>query len=474
MFPSSGAARGGRLLLAAALLSAACALQCGCSRKSAAPGPGLPNVVLVVIDTLRRDHVGAYGGAQPITPNLDAFAKDAVQFQNAYSTAPWTIPSIGGMLTGHYPTVLGIGPRNGVIGAAHPMLPEILAASGYLTGAVVSHRFLSEPFGFARGFASFRNVVPMLGVQSFVSSPRVTEAANGFVDGTAGRPFFLLVHYFDPHFVYLMHDLYDPFPDYGGRLGSPMAMPKLVAHPKLLGADDIRYLRACYQSEVAFTDDALGAFLRHLRERGLYDDAMIVVTADHGEEICHHEDCWIGHGRKLTEDLVHVPLWIKYPKRERGLPRAFDGLFSLVDLMPTIAAYAGARLPEADAAAGRAFDVRHPERGRSAVFAETKRAVDLAMIREGDFKLVLDRRSGDARLYHLPADHPEAWDRETAEDPARAQAMRGAIAEWTTQVESAAQRFGGEARIPDLPKELREQLAAMGYVDNENGGGNAP
>src|SRR5262245_8136636 len=302
MSPPPGSAAG------AAAAVFLCALAgCGGGASGAARGTGLPKpkrAVLIVVDTLRADHLGCYGYPLSTTPAVDRLAGEGVRFEHALTTAPWTLPAVGALLTAQHPTALGIGDQGTALPLEVDTLAELLKGAGFATGAVISHSFCSARWNLNQGFDSFdeSNVAGHDGV----SSPGVTEKALAFVDAHADEPFFLWVHLFDPHFAYIQHEGFE----FAGPEGYQGPIESGLSYQKLrkveLTAADGEQVRAFYDSEVAFTDRHVGMLLDGLRERGLYDDALIVFTADHGEEFL--ERGRIGHGWSLYQELLHVPL----------------------------------------------------------------------------------------------------------------------------------------------------------------------
>ena len=300
-----------------------------------------PNVLLIVVDTLRRDHLGCYGYERDVSPHIDRLAADSVRYENAYSQAPWTTPSIGALLSSQYPSTLGIRNERSVLSQDLVLLPELLQEYGWSTGAVVSHGFCSSKWGFDQGFDFFdeTNVLGHAGV----SSAGVTRAALRFIDAHAGDPFFLWLHYFDPHNEYLSH------PGHGYQRERPYRGPvnprnnfyKLRRILDRLGPPDWDELRRLYDSEIAFTDHHIGRVLERLRSLELYEDSLVILTADHGEEFGDHGR--LGHAHSLYQELVHVPLLVKYPGSE---PLVAEDPVALVDLYPTLLEFLGLPLPE--------------------------------------------------------------------------------------------------------------------------------
>ena len=192
-------------LLPAALVAAATATGVSsCAGGNVGDGDRpRPNVLLIVVDTLRREELGAYGYPRSTSPNLDRLARAAVRYDQAFSQAAWTTPSISSLLTSRYPSQLGIEGELTKLAEDVVLLPEVLRAEGYVTGGVVSHSFCSQKWNFDQGFDFWDQ--SSIGGHKAITSPGVTERALEFLDQDREQPFFLWLHYFDPHVAYVEH-----------------------------------------------------------------------------------------------------------------------------------------------------------------------------------------------------------------------------------------------------------------------------
>jgi arylsulfatase A-like enzyme len=241
--------------------------------------------VLIVVDTLRADHLGLYGYPRNTSPRLDELARSSVVYDHAISQAPWTIPSVGALLTSRFPEQLGLRTARALPGSALTMA-EILRDAGYSTGGAVSHLYLSPTYNFHQGFDWFDSS-NALG-HEHISSPSVTDLSIDFAKDAAGKsnPFFLFAHYFDPHYGYNEHEGFE-FRDlskaYAGWIRPLITFTEISRLMKEQGGiapEDIERLIETYDSEIAFTDHHIGRLLDALKEVGVYDDSLIIVTAD--------------------------------------------------------------------------------------------------------------------------------------------------------------------------------------------------
>ncbi len=304
-------------------------------------------MVLVVIDTLRPDHMGAYGSRRGATPRLDAFAAQATLFESAIAQAPHTIPSVLQLMTSRYAQGLEIGERD-------TTLAEALRSAGYDTLAVVENpNFEQHPtaHGLRRGFRRFyRNGVldpDDLAQQLYktnTSADAVTaQIVRALRTRDPARPLFLWAHYFDPHDPYL-----PPFADDLETLarrappGAPTGDVRASAlyrqsPPPVLAPDEQARIVALYDAEVAYADQAVGELFEALRREGLFERALVILTSDHGESLGEH-GVWT-HGRSAWDPEIRVPLVVRRPGQARAerVPDAVE----LLDVFPTVLDVAG-------------------------------------------------------------------------------------------------------------------------------------
>ena len=279
--------------------------------------PKVARVILILIDTLRADAVSAIGGGTSRTPAIDRFAADAVLFERAVSPAPWTFPSMNTMMTGVAPYM---DHRNTRRTAPHRTLAANFAANGYHTRGIVGNHILFRPMDVTAGFDEI-DTYGELPEQSFGGdiadwlypkryrqggiTREITGFAERFLDQRGRDPFFLWLHYFDPHLQYAPPEEFTPggadtLPTWVWRRADQAFNPQAKA-----------VARALYDGEVRYVDHNVGQFLDSLRERGLYDDSLIILTSDHGEAFWEHGDN--AHGYSLYQEELHVPLIIRPP-----------------------------------------------------------------------------------------------------------------------------------------------------------------
>lgn len=438
-----------------ALLALGVLIHAGCAERptgsSGDPGAGTtPNVVIIVIDTLRADHMGLYGYERNTTPRIDEFAAGATVFGQAVAVTSWTTPSVASMLTSRYPTEVSPEYPPVVLPEHVLRLPQLFRERGHATGAVVSHLLVGRELQFDVGFDSFDQEEAR--GHDYVSSPGVTGRAIAFLERHRHEPFFLFVHYFDPHSNFMRHDGFDFSTDYEGPISSGMPIEEIEQLAPELQPADWDQVRALYDSEIAFTDHYVGVLLDKLEELGLYREALIVLTADHGEEF--GERGLVGHGHHLHAEAVNVPLVVKRPGQAAG--SVVEGIVSLIDLAPTVCAESGVAWPEEEPRRGAplSLDPLGPREGPPVLceLGPMQSAI------EGPWKLMTADTVGGARLYDLSEDPAETRNR-IEERPEIAARLRLMIDDW-----AAALRPECDGSEPDFSEEQREKLRALGYA----------
>jgi arylsulfatase A-like enzyme len=267
-----------------------------------------PNLLMITIDTLRADHLGTYGWRRPTSPNLDAFAAKSVVFEQAQSSSSWTLPSLASLMTSLLPSTHHCETDSAILCPSYTTLAEMLRDAGYDTSIVASHYFLNAGHGLQQGFT--RIDTRILQDDLSITSPKVTDRGIDWLTDKAGAndgvPWFLWLHYFDPHGPYLPHE----------GISEAFGTEKDI---------DL------YDGEIAFTDQHLGRLFETFERLGFAQDTIVVVVADHGEEFMEHGERT--HGYDLHEETVHVPLIVRVP----GLaPRRVSSTVPTVDVLPTL------------------------------------------------------------------------------------------------------------------------------------------
>jgi len=454
---------GWTVAVAALLLTGILAVNLRVCRDRVHRPPRGPNILLIVVDTLRADYLSLYGHPVTSTPHLQALARDSILFHRALSPAPWTSPSVASLFTSQYPAALGFAYDAIRVAPVFLTWAEILREARYRTAGIISHTFLSRTFGFDQGFDSYDE--SGANGHGFISSPLVTRKALSFLRRHDRQRFFLFLHYFDPHFDYILHPSFDYFPGYRGPVTSGMPIEDLRRITPRLQPADIRYVRSLYQSEISYTDYYLGRLISGLKKQGLYDDTLVIFTADHGEEFCERPIRWIGHTRTVFQEQVHVPLLIKLPRQKMGGLRITRRV-GLWDLLPTILALSGLDLPQRYPLQGEAVDFTDGPAGPDSYqVVQTRRHADLAAIIRGEWKMIADYQRNTRQLFHLGNDPGERRDL-ADRHPDVLNRLSTFLARWHRQMDQVKKHFHiRRGKPPALSKDQKENLRSLGYLD---------
>ena len=304
----------------------------GCGGSS---GPR-PNVILILVDTLRADHLSTYGYDLPTAVGLDAFARDATRFESCYAPAPWTSPSVASLMTGMFTARH----RTNAHGARLPgeilTLPELLQQNGWHTAGWSFNPEVSTVTGFDQGFDEWDGYLG--DATHYLDITEMLARVSRWLDDAPEQPFFLYLQPMNCHGPYRV-----PARGQARLLGRPPSdrfryygpeMKAVLDARDYSGVDDalVQSMVEQYDTAIRWSTDQIGRFLQNLRERGLYDDALIIITADHGEELQEHGG--FSHGYSFYEEVLHVPLLVKLPGQTKS--RIVTERVSLTDLYPTL------------------------------------------------------------------------------------------------------------------------------------------
>jgi len=427
-------------------------------RVSAELPPELPlQVLLISVDTLRRDAVGAFGGSVA-TPHLDRFAAEAEIWTRHYAAASWTKPSHASMLTGYYPSTHRAQLQNQAMDSAIPTLAERFRLAGFSTAALVFDcGWLSPRWGFSKGFDGYQ-------VSQWRAGRQARAAAN-WVLAHRDEDFFFFLHTFEPHADRYVLPYEAPginqrviagdfgVEDFGCRQGlcSSRFLHGLVRGEIPFEPKDVEILRHTYGAGVKYLDESLETLFDSLRRSGMWNQMLIVVTSDHGEEFMEHGS--LGH-TTLFDEIVRVPLLVKWPDGDRsGVENRIP--CSAVDLAPTLLEFAG--LPTGDLPGAPL----HRRDEKTPVLIGT---LDRAVVVDG-YKAIFGYPEEPPLLFHL-TDDPGETENLAESDPGRLRTLEELV---LTQNEEALALYrrigsGSESREVVLSERERERLKAFGYL----------
>ncbi len=323
-------------------------LSCG---RSDIEGTQSLSVILVIIDTLRADHLGYWGYDRGTTPSLDSLAAAGTAFMETQAQSSWTLPSVASILSGLTPREHGAGYAGGELfglSSSIQTLQGILHSKGWISCGIFNVIFLNEDFGFHRGFDHF----DCRGITENRSTRRAGETVDAVIqwleDLEEDEKFLVVVHFYDPHIPYDPPPPYDVMFNEEGGTGesgySGLMMDTILAVNRGeagLSLHGLRMMTDLYDGEIAYTDSQIGRLLHYLRMTGLSERSLVIVTADHGEEFLEHSG--LEHGRTLYQEVLHVPLILSGPGVPAGSIR--NGPCSQVDILPTVLSYLELEVP---------------------------------------------------------------------------------------------------------------------------------
>jgi arylsulfatase A-like enzyme len=428
-----------------------------------------PNIILVTLDTTRADHFSSYGYPRDTTPRMDRIAGEGVRFVRAQAQSATTPVSLASLLSGRYPYRHGLrtlhGHRNNRISGDTPLLQETLRAAGYATAAFVSAYPASSDFGLARGYDHFDEAFlesrePKIEPSGLVRTGRSQRTAAetnalalAWLREHADAPFFVWIHYFDPH---------------DARFTPPQEFVSkwVQARPR----QGKTYLRELYDAELAYVDQNIGQLADQLKGMGRWDDTLMVITADHGEGLGDHD--WWGHGI-LYQEQLRVPLIVRGPGIDRG--SVVDRLVQHVDIAPTLLDIAGQGAPDElsdgrsilplmrGAAAAEETRSTYAEVHNARAFSKNARALT-----QGEMYSV---RHGAMKLIHIPLDPVQDQLYDLARDPGEQHNIIGERPDVVAALRADLKaRNAIDRHIPDpsaLPDDVRARLEALGYLEQE-------
>ncbi|MCU0610602.1 MAG: sulfatase [Candidatus Eisenbacteria bacterium] len=447
--------------------------------------------ILFSIDTLRADHLGCYGYHRATSPVMDSIATQGTLFWNARSQSPWTLSSISSFMTSTYPTVNAVLSGNNKLEETRITLAEQLQEHGILTQAVVTNGWLQDTFGMAQGYDGYHHsgevfnwgryqrmlwmrlarrfwpdLFPLN--QTFLAKDAVDRAID-WIRMHHDRDFFLWIHTVDPH------DPYQPPPEYKGlfedtpyrgRFRETSGLINSLRTGARVTPEEKAHLQVLYDREIRYTDDQIGRLVQTLREAGIWDQTLFILTADHGEEFWDHDG--VMHGHTLYDENLRVPLVFRMPGKVPA-GKVVRDYVRLLDLMPTILDMWG--VPATSEMEGHSLVplIHGAASGPppAPAFAEALLYYDeLKSITDDGFKLVLNPTTGKTMLFDLENDPAERWDLARA-DTARVQSMLAELHGWMETSAALAESLphsagGNKARID---ADTEAQLRALGYLN---------
>lgn len=420
------------------------------------------HVILISVDTLRADHLGCYGYGSPTTPRIDAFRKDASLFREAIAHAPSTLPSHASMLTSLLPSHHGASVANNFgLDPNAATLTEILKDEGYRTASFNGGIQLDPLYGLDRGFDVYEAARPSVASADLLVDPvdmfdHAVDRAIEWIATSSDGPFFLFLHTYEAHHPYTPDSKILAFlePEYDGPLPKDISvdlLQKINRGEVTIDDADRAHIIAAYDAEIRSVDDAFGRLVDFLRERGLYDDTIIVFTSDHGEELGEHG--FMGwHSHTLFDELLRVPLLVKLPGTLYAGTSAIDPVRE-IDIAPTILAELGLDAP--DAFEGTSLLGVLDGTGSVPPFAVSRKDVvvsdDFASVRTAEWKWfrgqLFDLANDPGETRNVAEEHPD---------------VAAALSRTLAELVAARPRPEPHEVRPD--PELLKKLRSLGYI----------
>jgi len=433
-----------------------------------------PNVLILLVDALRPDHLGCYGYARETSPAIDALAKRGALFLDATSSASYTRAAVPSILASVHPGAHGVfsqGEQVESLADEYTTLSETLKKRGYVTAAFAPNPSLHRSFNFDQGFDLYDDDFKIgkgPPEEAYETARKIHDRALRWLRGHRGKPYFAYLHYRDVHAPYVPPPPYDRM-FRNERVVRPLSPGEYRKQPRDMRIRRFRDLDSFigqYDGEIRYTDDHIARFLDVLEKEGFLDNTIIFVTADHGESFLEHGS-WT-HGTGDYQELTHVPLLLILPDG-RWAGQRIQAPVQTLDIYPTILSLLGAEIPGelqgenlVDAMEGKS-DPRRPVFSEARVKKNLRPANwgQLIAVRSGEWKLIYNRTKRSAELYHLKEDPGETRnlvDRERE----RARELLRLVAAYDKDNARRAHRTAGQG---DLPEDVVEGLRSLGYVN---------
>lgn len=428
------------------------------------------SVVLVIIDTARRDAFGCYGNSLHPTPNIDAVAADGVRFEQAISPSGWTLPAVASLFTGTWPSIhggLGRAVTLTQIREEIPTAAEVFKGAGLTTLGFANAAFVSPMLHLDRGFDVFDHRYTYN--WDARRADETIDVALEHIRKNRSTSNFVMIHLFDPHLDY------SPPPDYAFKYTRGRTLPAL---PLTLEAclqmctqngeapprpEDIGYVAAVYQAEINFVDAQVGRLVQELKSSGMYDRTTLIITADHGEEFWDHGG--FEHGHTMYDELVRVPLIIKFPASVTPVRRVVNAQVRLLDVMPTAFDVLGIEKPATFLGESLLpYALGRTDKSLDAFCESTLYGPQLIALRTEKYKYVhrFGEDGGTGELYD--------WHN----DPAERNNLAGELPDVTLGMRTAVLGLHGELQkksaamskpvVVDMSPQRIKQLRSLGYI----------
>jgi arylsulfatase A-like enzyme len=451
--------------------------------------PDAPNILVISIDTLRKDHLSYYGYDKVETPNIDGFLKSGTSFDNAYCSSPWTLPSLASFLTGYQPGVCGVDQFQRMPGGM-TTLPEILHDNGYRTECYNTNFFVYPEYGFGRGFDVYMNAddIPYLLQFRGTRMYRVSSAFRASIKSKLGiyptypefnrdktnealkrqgdRPFFIWCHFLDPHSTYAPPDEYIPdYPDHPAEEAIEFRNRSLSSDGWDYSENNKTPLLMLYDGETAYVDEQVGLIFDALEGSGHREDTVVVMFNDHGEEFWDHGR-W-GHGYCAYPEVADMVFAIYDPSIENQ-PATSEEYISHINIMPTLLEAVGIPVPRDIQGDSSYSIISDADYNGSDIPILTEYSIngedEIKSIRFRGYSYSINIETGETELYYMVED-PGAFNDLSGTFPEIEDELSYYLDEFVRENEELRSTFDYGKGIT-LPKDRVDNLRALGYMGN--------
>lgn len=442
-----------------------------------------PNVLLIGVETLRADHVGCLGYRRNTTPTLDKLAKEGAVFSRAIATSSWTKPAVMSVFTSLYPAIHKVTDFHKKLSEKINTLAEMLKENGYITAAFVCSPNLDSCYGFSRGFNlyddfsvqlsllfnlfGYNNIAVQDIYNEAVTNETVNRVALRWLQENHDKPFFMFVFYFDPHHDYIPPPPFDTVfdPNYKGSIDGRgiIHQPRKSTPPS---QRDLDHIIALYDGEILYTDRCISDLLEKFRQYGILDKTLVIVFGDHGDEFYEHGTT--GHGHTLYNELIHIPLILRWPE-EIPQNKRINTLVSQVDIMPTILDYLDIKYNRLMQGRNlRCLIEGKKDRLHDVVYAEVSRHSDKVFTSaiSNQNKCILDLNTGNKQFFDLstdPSEQKNIYNMRSSNGPV---ALASCVTQWLANNARLASQLCNDVNLQEveLDEDRLKRLKSLGYL----------
>ncbi|MFC2091224.1 sulfatase [Elusimicrobiota bacterium] len=419
--------------------------------------PDTPNIIMILSDTLRKDHLGCYGHKRNTTPNIDLFAENAILIKNAFAQSPSTKPSVASLFTSKYPSQHHVTYNEDSLNLSYMTLAEILKQNKYMTAGFIENSVIDKRFGFSQGFSEWIMDDRRHKVATSEPMTEFDEKISSWLDKYRGRPFFLYMHYIDPHNPhnapkpfnnFFSKEYTDRIPNFKGK------SPEIIKRHFYKNKRDLEHLISFYDNEIRYIDSRFGELINKLKKLDILDNSIVIFLSDHGEGFLEHDN--FAHSYSVYGELINIPLIIRFPKLSQK--DYTEDHVQHVDIMPTIMHVLKINT---DALLFEGRNILAESNNKAAIFSEHLRrgwGIPQQCIISGNWKLIYGLESGDYSLFDIKKD-PLDYENIIGLHSEIADTLKSYLLKWRTGLTDKK-----EALKVDLDNEFIEKLKSLGYI----------